>query len=87
MANRTRMNEPKIYLDDDEKNLLELKFANSNMVSRSAFIRHLIKYGFVYTVDYEVLRDMVRQIHGAAVNINQVAHKVNATDSVYYEDI
>ena len=87
MANRTRKNELKIYLDDDEKKLLDIKVRESGMVSTAAFIRHLIKFGFVYTVDYEVLRDMVRQIHGTAVNINQVSHKVNATDSVYHEDI
>ena len=57
------------------------------MVSTTAFIRHLIKYGFVYTVDYEILRDMVEQLRGMAVNINQIAHKANATDSVNQDDI
>ena len=87
MANRTRTNELKIYLNDDEKKLLDLKVKQSEMVSTAAFIRHLIKYGFVYTVDYRALNNMVRQIHGAAVNINQIAHKANATDSVNQDDI
>ena len=77
----------KIYLNADEKKLLDHKVRLSGSVSNTAFIRKLIKYGFVYTVDYEVHRDMVRQIHGAAVNINQIAHKANATDSIYREDI
>ena len=86
MKNLERQIVEKVYLNADEKKLLDLKVKESEMVSTTAFIR-LITYGFVYTVDYEVLRDMVRQIHGAAVNINQIAHKANATDSVYREDI
>ena len=86
MKNLERPIVVKVYLNADEKKLLDLKVKESEMVSTTAFIR-LITYGFVYTVDYEVLRDMVRQIHGAAVNINQIAHKANATDSIYREDI
>ena len=86
MKNLERPIVVKVYLNADEKKLLDLKVKESEMVSTTAFIR-LITYGFVYTVDYEVLRDMVRQIHGAAININQIAHKANATDSVYREDI
>ena len=87
MKNLERPIVVKVYLNADEKKLLDLKVKESEMVSTTAFIRHLITYGFVYSVDYEVLRDMVRQIHGAAVNINQIAHKANATDSVYREDV
>ena len=87
MARRTRTNELKIYLSDEEKRLLDEKVRQSEMVSTAAFIRHMIKYGFVYIVDYEILRDMVAQLHGVSVNINQIAHKVNATNSVYQNDI
>ncbi|MCR5129373.1 MAG: MobC family plasmid mobilization relaxosome protein [Lachnospiraceae bacterium] len=87
MAQRTRRNELKIYLNDEEKMLLDEKVRNSEMISTTAFIRHLIKYGFVYSVDYEILRDMVEQLRGMAVNINQIAHKVNGTDTVYRSDI
>ncbi len=87
MAQRTRTNELKIYLNDEEKKLLDEKVRQSEMVSTAAFIRQLIKHGFVYTVDYEVLRDMVRQLGGVATNINQIAHKVNGTDTVTKNDI
>lgn len=77
----------KIYLDAEEKKLLDVKVKESKMRSTTAFLRHLIKYGFVYFVDYEELREMVRQIHGVAVNINQVAHRINATESIYKSDM
>ena len=77
----------KIYLDAEEKKMLDMKVRESKMRSTTAFLRHLIKYGFVYYVDYEELREMVKQIHGAAVNINQIAHRINATESIYKSDM
>ena len=57
MAKRERQNELKIYLSDDEQYILEQKWKASNMKSKSAFIRHLILYGYVYDVDYSCLRN------------------------------
>ena len=77
----------KVYLDAEEKKLLDVKVKESKMRSTTAFLRHLIRHGFVYYVDYGELREMVRQIHGAAVNINQIAHRINATESIYKSDM
>ena len=52
MANRERQNELKIYLSDDEQYILDQKWKASGMKSKSAFIRHLILYGYVYDVNY-----------------------------------
>ena len=57
MANRERQNELKIYLSDDEQYILDQKWKASGMKSKSAFIRHLILYGYVYDVNYEHLRE------------------------------
>ena len=86
MANRTRKNEVKIYLNDDEKKLLDEKVRLAEMNSISAFIRNLIIYGFVYLVDYSDLKDISRQLGGIATNINQIAHKANTTNSVVKDD-
>ena len=53
MAQRERQNELKIYLSDDEQYILEQKLKLSHMKSKSAYIRHLILYGYVYEIDYE----------------------------------
>jgi len=55
MSNRTRTKEIKLFLSDDERYILEEKWKASEMKSRSAFLRHLIIYGFVYDVDYKDL--------------------------------
>ena len=87
MKNLSRPIIVKTYLNKDEKKLLDAKVKEAGFHSTTAYMRQLIKYGFIYNVDYSDMKDMVRQIHGVSVNINQIAHKVNATDSVYWEDI
>lgn len=52
MENRERQNRMTLRLSDDELYILEQKFKASNMKDRSAFLRHLIIYGYVYEVTY-----------------------------------
>ena len=55
-ANRTRKNELKIYLSDNEKYILDRKVELSKRKSASDYIRTLILFGSVYDVDYSYLR-------------------------------
>ena len=57
MANRTRTNRNEFHLNDDEQYILDEKFKLSGMKSKSAFLRKLILYGYVYDVDYSYLRN------------------------------
>lgn len=52
MENRERQNRMTLRLSDDELYILEQKFKASNMKDRSAFLRHLIIYGYVYEVSH-----------------------------------
>ena len=59
MANRTRNRiRNEICLNDREQYILDEKFRLSGMKSKSAFLRKLILYGYVYDVDYSFLRDV-----------------------------
>ena len=87
IANRTRRNELKIFLSDDEKYILESKFKLSGMRSKSSFIRHLIVFGYVYDVDYSELRNYNVALSRIGNNINQIAKKINTTNEIYIHDI
>ena len=56
MANRTRTNRNEVYLTDDEQIIFDEKVKLSGMKSKSAYLRKLILYGYVYEVDYSYLR-------------------------------
>ena len=77
MANRERQNELKIYLSDDEQYILDQKWKASGMKSKSAFIRHLILYGYVYDVNYEHLREYNTTLARIGNNLNQIARHFN----------
>ena len=87
MKNRTRKYALVLHLSEDEKRILECKLKLSDMRSKSYFIRMLIVNGFVYTIDYQYLRKYNYQLSMIGRNINQIAHKVNTTGSVYKEDM
>ena len=87
MANRERKNELKIYLSDNEQYILEQKVKISGMKSKSAFLRRLILYGFVYDIDYSYLRDYNVALGKIGGNLNQIAKRMNATGNVYKSDV
>ena len=87
MANRTRTHRNEIYLDDEEQFILESKFKESKMKSKSAFLRKLILFGFVYDVDYSYLRDYNTELGRISSSLNQIAKRINSTNNIYKEDI
>ena len=87
MANRTRTHRNEVYLDDKEQFILEAKFKESKMRSKSAFLRKLILFGFVYDVDYSYLRDYNTELGRISKSLNQIAKRINSTNHIYQEDM
>ena len=87
MANRTRTHRNEVYLDDEEQFILEAKFKESKMKSKSAFLRKLILFGFVYDVDYSYLRDYNTELGRISKSLNQIAKRINSTNEIYAEDV
>lgn len=87
MANRTRTNRNEFHLDDKEQYILDEKFKLSGMKSKSAFIRKLILYGYVYDVDYSFLREYNTELGRISSSLNQIAKRINSTNHVYQEDM
>ena len=87
MANRTRNNRNEFHLNDDEQYILDEKFKLSGMKSKSAFLRKLILFGFVYDVDYSYLRDYNTELGRISKNLNQIAKRINSTNHIYQEDM
>ena len=87
MANRTRTNRNEFHLNDDEQYILDEKFRLSGMKSKSAFLRKLILYGYVYDVDYSYLRNYNTELGRISSNLNQIAKRINSTGNIYQEDM
>ncbi len=87
MENRTRNNQLKIYLNDEEKALFEKKMKLSKCKTMSHFIRKCILEKEIYIVDLEPFRDLQELLFNATKNLNQIAKRVNTTGIIYADDI
>jgi len=87
MANRTRTNRNEFYLTDEEQFIFDEKFKLSGMKNKSAFLRKLILYGFVYDVDYSYLRKYNEELGRISSNLNQITKRINSTEHMYKEDM
>ena len=87
LANRTRTNRNELHLNDDEQYILDEKFRLSGMKSKSAFLRKLILYGYVYDVDYSYLRNYNTELGRISSSLNQIAKRINSTNHIYQEDM
>lgn len=83
---RERTNELKVFLNDDEKYILDNKVKASGMRSMSEYIRHLIIYGYVYDVDYKDLQEYNRQLSIIGKNINMIRERFFKTGNIYEDD-
>ena len=79
---RNRKNQINLYLSDDEIELLNAKFEKSGSKSRSAFIRNLIIYGFIYDVDYHDLHEYSVALSRINNSLNQIAKKANESGCI-----
>ena len=86
MVERERKNKLTIYLNDAELEYLEQRCRENNE-NKSQIIRELIVFGFNYKVDYDRLTDVSHELNAIGKNINQIAARVNSTDSIYKEDM
>ncbi|SHH07738.1 Ribbon-helix-helix protein, copG family [Butyrivibrio fibrisolvens DSM 3071] len=84
---RERRNPIQIYLNDDEKYILDNKIKASGMRSISEYIRHLIIYGYVYDIDYNYLQDYDKQLSIIGKNINMIRERIFKTGNIYEEDV
>lgn len=87
MENRTRKNQLKIYLTDEEKEIFEKKMKLANCKTMSNFLRKCVLEKEIYIVDLEPFRDLQWLLSNATNNINQIAKATNTTGVIYKKDI
>lgn len=87
MSKRERKIPIQFYLSEDEDYILTQKQKISGMKSKSAFLRHLVLYGYIYDIDYSELREYNTALAKIGNNLNQIARRANQTGNIYAEDI
>ena len=87
MANRTRPLILRVPVNEQERELIEQKMKLIPTTNFAAYARKMLIDGYIIQIDHSDIKAMTAEIQKIGVNVNQIARRVNATGSVYQEDI
>ena len=87
MTNRRRKNQILFYVNDEELQKIESGMRSTGIRNRSAYLRKVAIDTYIIHIDYSFLKEHTRQIRMIGININQIAHHLNATGNIYQQDI
>jgi hypothetical protein len=87
MDGRKRTVQIKFRVTEQERELIEKKMQQIPTKNVAAYMRKMAIDGYVIKVDYSELKAVTAEIQKIGANVNQIAKRVNATGSVYQEDI
>ena len=84
---RKRSKQLKIWISQEEQDMIRQKMAEFGTDNMGAFVRKMVIDGYILKLDFPELREVSRHIGYLDNNINQMARKVNAGGTVYKEDV
>jgi hypothetical protein len=76
-----------IKINQEERDMIERRMAQSGIGTIRAYIVKMAIDGRIIHVELESVREMVRLLSNATNNINQIAKKCNETGNIYTNDV
>ena len=87
MNGRKRTVQIKFRVTEEERALIEQKMKLIPTRNMGAYLRKIAIDGYIIQLDHTDIKAMTAEIQKIGVNVNQIARRVNATGSVYEQDI
>ena len=87
MANRKRKIVLRVPVTQEERELIEQKMVLLHTKNFSAYARKMLIDGYIVNMDTTDIRAQTAEIQKIGVNVNQIAKRINATGTVYAQDI
>ena len=87
MQNRTRNIQLKFYVTEEERKLIEQKMALLPTPKIGAYLRKMAIDGYIIYTDLSPIKEYAKELQAIGNNINQIAKRVNSTNSIYKADI
>ena len=87
MENRARQVQIKFFVTEQERDVIRQRMELIGTTNLSAYMRKISQDGFLYTVNIDGLPEICKEVEAICQNINQVAKRVNSTNTIYAEDI
>lgn len=77
----------KFRVSESERKIISDNLEQCNHMNIGKYLRQMAVNGCILVVDYSAIKEMTYEIHKIGVNINQIAHKVNTTESISSNEI
>ena len=87
MAVRKRNIQIKFYVTEEEKRLIDEKLSQLPAKRMGAYLRKMAIDGYIINLDIADIKAFTGELAAIGRNINQIAKRVNAGDSMYQADI
>ena len=87
MAVRKRNTQIKFYVTEEEKQLIDEKLSQLQVKRIGAYLRKMAIDGYIINLDTADIKAFTGELAAIGRNINQIAKRVNAGDSLYQADI
>lgn len=87
MAERTRKKLLKLYVDDEEWNMIQHKMGQIPTNNFSEYARKMLIDGYIIKRDFSEIKALTKEFAQIGHNINQIARRMNETRNVYEEDV
>jgi len=84
---KERNQELRALFTPEEVEHLKERMAEAGVKNRSAFIRKMALDGYIIKLDTSDIRQMISLLRHSSNNLNQIAKRMNSTNSVYGADI
>ena len=84
---RKRDKQLKIWVSQEELDMIHQKMAEFGTDNMGAFVRKMVIDGYIVKLDLPELQEIIRLLGSIANNVNQIARRVNAGGNVYKEDL
>ena len=84
---KVRNQELRALFTPEETERLKQRMAEAGVRNRSAFIRKMVLDGYIIKLDTSDIQEMITLLRHSSNNLNQIAKRLNATNSVYGADI
>lgn len=77
----------RFFVNEEERKIIQVKMEMAGYKNMSRFLRQATIYDKVIVYDYDTIKETNNQLNKIGININQIAARVNSTNSIYAEDV
>ena len=84
---RKRDKQLKIWVSQEELDMIHQKMAEFGTTHQGAFVRKMVIDGYIVKLDIPELKEIINLLGPIGNNINQMARKLNSGGSIYKEDM